>query len=458
MNNVDRRGREQQAGRPRRWPWLDHGAIMPGRLEWSKSETGSMNGCDECGDGPALKWRRRGKPWCAVAFCQLALVCVAACDGSPTTPGGGSVFTSVELGEDHTCGVNASAVALCWGMNNRGQLGDGSNTGRTRPVVVAGGLAFNSLSPGISHTCGIATTGVAYCWGRNAEGQLGDDTRVERNAPIDVSGDLMFTALSTGGLHTCGLTGGVAYCWGSGAQGQLGVGSSGTGFVRGVPTPVSGGLSFVTLDAGGLHGCGITGDGTVYCWGSDSAGALGTAEDENCDDGLGNPFPCSAAPVPVSSAHAFASVSAGVAHTCAVTNEGAAYCWGRNVEGQLGDGSTASSSVPVLVLGDLQFVAVSAGNFHSCGLTASGAAYCWGGNHRGQLGDGSDSGSSNPTLVSGGLSFSSVCAGGAHTCGLTDDGAVYCWGVNTYGQLGVETTPDTCINVPCSLAPVRVRM
>jgi alpha-tubulin suppressor-like RCC1 family protein len=212
------------------------------------------------------------------------------------------------------------------------------------------------------------------------------------------------------------------------------------------------------LDSGGLHSCGITGAGAVYCWGSDSAGALGTVEDESCDDGLGNLVPCSATPVRVSSALAFVSVSAGVAHTCAVTNGGAAYCWGRNVEGQLGDGSTTSSAVPVAVTGDLQFVAVSAANTHSCGVTANGAAYCWGANHRGQLGDGTDSARGSPTLVSGGLSFLSVGAGGAHTCGLTEGGAAYCWGVNTYGQLGVEATPDTCINVPCSLTPVRVRM
>lgn len=391
--------------------------------------------------------------------CALAPLYNAGCDGgSPTSPGGGPAFSAVGAGEDHTCGLSQSAVAYCWGLNQRGQLGDLSNANRALPTEVAGNLAFRWLSAGISHTCGIATSGVTYCWGRNDEGQIGDGTSVERNSPVEISGALQFAGVSAGGLHSCALTSeGAAYCWGSGAQGQLGNDASGIGVSRAAPTPVSGGVVFAALDAGGLHNCGIARDGTVFCWGSDGSGALGTSEDETCDDGLGNVFPCNARPVAVSSALTFATVSAGVAHTCAVTEAGAAYCWGRNIEGQLGDGSTTRRSTPVAVSGDIRFVAVSAGNFHSCGLTASGTAYCWGKNHRGQLGNGSVSAHTSPTLVTGGLDFSSVTAGGAHTCGLTKSGAVYCWGSNADGALGVETVPDTCINVPCSLTPVRVR-
>jgi len=397
--------------------------------------------------------------WLALAMCALVPAVIGGCDGgSPIGPDGTPAFAAVESGEDHTCGLSEGAVALCWGLNQRGQLGDLSNEDRFQPAQVASDLAFRWLSAGISHTCGITTDGLASCWGRNAESQLGDNSHEDRNAPAVVSGNLVFVKLSAGGLHTCGLTTpGTAYCWGSGAQGQLGSGSSGVGVGSGVPTPVSGELSFETLDVGGLHSCGITKEGTLHCWGSDSSGALGTTDDERCDDGLGNLTPCSATPVPVSSARAFASVSAGVAHTCAVTRDAAALCWGRNVEGQLGDGSTVSHATPVTVTGDLQFIAVSAGNTHSCGVTMGGDAYCWGGNHRGQLGDGSVSNRTSPSLVVGELDFVSVSAGGAHTCGLTTGGAVYCWGQNADGELGVETTSDVCINVPCSRTPVRVR-
>lgn len=398
--------------------------------------------------------RRHRRSSSAVWVCLLAPVHLACGDG-PTRPGAGLAFTSVEVGEDHTCGVTERDLAFCWGLNLRGQLGDGSGADRARPTAVAGGLAFSALGAGISHTCGVSTIAAAYCWGRNSEGQLGDGSRSERETPVSVN--FVAAAVTAGGLHSCALApAGEPYCWGSGEQGQLGDGTSGVGHGRDVPGPVAGGLTFVSLDAGGLHSCGITSDGTVYCWGFDGAGALGSVADESCEDGLGNLFACSSLPVPVSSSLIFASVSAGVAHTCAVTTTGAAYCWGRNIDGQLGDGTTTSRTTPVAVSGELRFVAVSAGNSHSCGVTASGEAYCWGGNHRGQLGDGSVSGRTSPALVTGGLTFTSVSAGGAHTCGLTEGGAVYCWGTNADGALGVESVSDTCINVPCSLTPVRV--
>jgi alpha-tubulin suppressor-like RCC1 family protein len=170
----------------------------------------------------------------------------------------------------------------------------------------------------------------------------------------------------------------------------------------------------------------------------------------------------------------FATISAGIGYTCALTTGGAAYCWGYNASGQLGDGTTTERDSPVAVLGSMTFVSVStggdaAGNGHACGLTASGAAYCWGANETGQLGIGTYgySSSSTPVPVAGGLTFAAVAAGSnfngfagqAHTCGVTIAGAAYCWGDNAHGQLGVGTTtgPETCvISDPCSTMPVAV--
>jgi hypothetical protein len=152
-------------------------------------------------------------------------------------------------------------------------------------------------------------------------------------------------------------------------------------------------------------------------------------------------------------------------HTCGVTIAGAAYCWGSNLVGQLGDGTTTSSPVPVAVSGQLTFSSLSVGGLRSCGLITSGAAYCWGNNFYGQLGDGSTNSSSVPMAVSGGLTFSAVSAGGQrHACGLTTSGAAYCWGWNVSGQLGTgsNTGPEECFltesgeTTPCSKRPVAV--
>jgi alpha-tubulin suppressor-like RCC1 family protein len=129
-------------------------------------------------------------------------------------------------------------------------------------------------------------------------------------------------------------------------------------------------------------------------------------------------------------------ISAGLMHTCALTVQGAAYCWGLNADGQLGNGGNANSPTPVPVAGGLTFEAISAGWWHTCALTATGAAYCWGLNFHGQLGDGSNATTlAVPAPVAGSLTFDDLAAGGHHTCAITPSRMTYCWGSNSSGQL-----------------------
>ena len=160
------------------------------------------------------------------------------------------------------------------------------------------------------------------------------------------------------------------------------------------------------LTAHGLHTCELTNAGAAYCWGRNDSGQLG--------DGS---FTNRATPVAVVGGLRFSALAAGGSHTCGLTSSGAAYCWGYNSEGELGNGSTTASATPVAVAGGLSFSALAPGVYHTCGLTSAGAAYCWGSNN-----------GSIPVAVSGGLSFSALAAGALHTCGLTSAGAAYCWG------------------------------
>jgi len=337
-------------------------------------------------------------------------------------------FATLTTGFGHTCGVTSGGAAYCWGFNQRGGLGDGTMIGRTSPVLVNGGLTFAALSAGDFQTCGVTIGDGAYCWGGNLYGELGDGSTLDRSSPVP--GILLpsFATVSAGAGHSCGvLPGGAGSCWGDNSEGELG---DGTWAQRKSPVLVAGGLTFAAVSAGVYHTCGVTTGGAAYCWGLNGLGELGDGTTVE-----------RTSPTPVAGGLTFAQVGrVGFYHTCGVTSVGAAYCWGDNTYGQLGDGTTTEQTSPVLVTGGLTFAAVSAGSYHTCGVTSGGAAYCWGGNFVGQLGDGTFTQRTSPVAVAGGLLFATVSAGDQYTCGLTTGGAVYCWGDNAVGQLGNGTT------------------
>jgi alpha-tubulin suppressor-like RCC1 family protein len=259
-------------------------------------------------------------------------------------------------------------------MNNNGQLGDGTTTGRREPAPVVGGRTFVRIATGILHSCALTPAGDAYCWGWNGNGQLGDGTTTNRAVPTLVAGGHAFARIDTYSIHTCALTAaGAAYCWGFNAGGMLG---DGTTTDRHAPVAAAAGLTFTEIATTAGESCGLAAGGAVHCWGA----AYGPA------------------PVAVAGVPPLTSLSAGGGHICGLTVVGAAYCWGANQDGQLGDGTTTSRAAPQVVAGDLSFAALSATGWrHACGVTLSGRAYCWGDNSDGQLGDGTGTSRLVPT-------------------------------------------------------------
>jgi uncharacterized protein YjdB len=291
----------------------------------------------------------------------------------PVAVTGGLTFGSLAAGTRHACGITPGGDAYCWGG---GILGDGSSNGSSAPVAVGGGLSFASVSAGGAHTCGVTTSGSAHCWGTNTNGALGDGTGVSRTVPVPVTGGLSFQSVSAGDQKSCGLSDGAAYCWGYLTS------NGGFSYSQLTPSATAEGVTWQLLTTF-TWACGVATDAATYCW-------LPTRSLDLVPGGL-----------------SLRSFTVGGNHICGIDAGAAAYCWGRNHQGQLGDGTTVDRTEPAAVVGDLGFAVLSAsrpwgiGRHHTCGITTGGSAYCWGSNVDGQLGDGGRPHNPGPTLVMG---------------------------------------------------------
>ena len=357
----------------------------------------------------------------------LLVSLLATCSGS-TDPGATVAFATVSAGMSHTCGVTTTGRVYCWGRNQFGQLGDGTTDDSPVPTRVQTDFLFDLVSAGMHHTCGLAQGGAVFCWGANFNGEAGDGTQINRLAPVRTLGNHTFRTVNTGESHSCGITtANLGYCWGA----PLGPAPDGTGSLPNalVPQPLNLG-ALASLSAGFEIACAATAHGALFCWGLKPPG-IEPPED-------------TAFPLPVPGAPSLVAVSAGHKHACGTTADDRVYCWGRNTGGQLGDGTLTDRHAPMPVSGDTRFRQVSAeSGGHTCALTGEGAAYCWGQSRFGELGDSTIGVQSAPVAVSGDLVFVSIGVGGWHTCGVTPSGLAYCWGYGVFGQLGTGGTEDS---------------
>jgi serine/threonine protein kinase/alpha-tubulin suppressor-like RCC1 family protein len=344
---------------------------------------------------------------------------------------------TISSGARHSCLIGSEGHAVCWGSNEAGQLGDGGFESRAVAAPVAGDFRFTQLAAGVRHTCGLTADGGIFCWGNNSAGQLGDATTSVRAAPVRVNSDESFVTVRAGQTHTCALARtGVVLCWGANQYGQLGSGSR-SARTSPAAVPIPGPVA--ALAAGANHTCAITRQGEVLCWGRNEDGQLG---DGSTSDRT--------TPTPVKLDVPVVSVAAGAGHSCAVSAQGTAFCWGRNNYGQLGTGNEGGLEVaPSAVTGGWAFSGIVAGSAHTCARGRDGSVWCWGRNANGQLGDGTTDDRSRPATVPGLSRIRSLDAGAGHTCAMQEGGETWCWGFNVDGQVGRADREN-------ALAPVRV--
>lgn len=372
---------------------------------------------------------------------------LALIDLWPVGPGVPSALESVRAvsaGGSRACALLSDGTVACWG----------SEKGLPELVAAQDGSAlgdFLEVSTGSHHACGRRADGTVWCWGWNKWGQLGDGTTVDRETPRPVvtrNGSPLqpVKQVSSGAFHTCALLAdGTAYCWGNNVNGQLGDG--GTSDEQNRPVQVQSGpgspLTGIRMVAAGKYAtCFLLEDGSVLC----------TKLDE---------YPKPVLTRDGAEFQGVVSLSAGAHHVCALTDDHRVWCWGSNETGQLGDGSREDSEHPVAVLTEggsplEHVVAVSAGGGHTCAVTQDGHAYCWGANRCGVLGDGTEEDRSTavPVTFRDGAPFEavvSVSAGDESTCATTMAGRAWCWGDRTKGRLGdrwVESSRIDCVPYP----------
>lgn len=372
---------------------------------------------------------------------------------------------AIEAGARFACAIMVGGAVRCWGRNDSGQLGSGEiGSPQPRPVPVVGLSGAVQISAGLAHTCARLADGAIRCWGRNDVGQLGNGTEsaleplpqqvraitaaddldvnfeytcavqtgrlfcwgappwpadaatgVLSAVPLQVPGIADAQDVAAGYLHMCvRRLGGTVECFGANSLGELGRGTAGE---RQGVAAVVGLRDAVQLVAGGLFTCAVRTTGTLECWGFNSRGALGGGRETPARQ-----------PEIVPGLEGVVEVAGGNAITCARTSGGAVYCWGDSSRGGAGRGARAGSHVPGPVIGITQAIDIAVGESDACAVLATGEVACWSG-----------ATTLTPTMFGMPAPAAAVTLGSQHACALLIDGTVACWGDNNQGQVGTGT-------------------
>jgi len=335
----------------------------------------------------------------------------------------------LDAGNAHTCAVLGGAL-YCWGNNARGQLGVGDAVSRSAPVRVGADRDWTDVVAAAEHSCALKTDGSPWCFGADDSGQLGFTSSTDVLAPTRVTLPGPAAAISAEVAFTLVLLrDGSIYAWGANLEGQLGQGDTYPGADQTLPVRVGAENDWIAIDAGQGHACGIRAPGAVYCWGRNSQGQLG--------QGAASPAELRA-PTRVGTFDDARAISAGQGHSCALLESGELWCWGVNTGGGLGTDDLGDRLSPTQIGGG-GFAQVSLDTFHTCAVARDEGLWCWGRNVEGQLGFGDTTNRNTPERTPA-SPFRAVSAGRFHTCALRDDDSLWCTGANESGQLGTGDT------------------
>ena len=334
-------------------------------------------------------------------------------------------FITVSPGYTFTIALDEFSYAWAWGENNYGQLGIGTTRNISYPISVIGNRQWRAIASGVAYVCAIDSNSYAWGWGYNGDGCLGDNTATTRSSPVSVVGDIQWKALFSGpsAYATYALdSNSYAWAWGNNQYGQLGINSNSN--YRSSPVSVVNGYQWAKLSAGAFHTLGMTKSSSIFAWGRNFNGQLGDGTQNNR----------STPGIAPSGMGTVTDIAAGNDHSAAIKN-GYIYCWGINSTGQLGNNDTADYSLPSQIFSPSPIIKIAASRDSTLAVDSSSRVWGWGDNAA--LVE--NMAQSSPVLVFRGYTAETIICGGYHVVANRK----YFWGYNQVGQLG-----DGTINTP----------
>lgn len=425
--------------------------LMNGKCDASAKCNGTLANCDDgelctvdsCATGGKCVHDAPKSPF----VCAPHAICKGAATTSKCADSSVGWAKHVSASGDHTCAIKgcaktgacaASADVRCWGAGASGQLGHGVATASSNKPVGTLAPAATALTAGTSHTCALAQDGYVWCWGSNNLAQLGQDN----SKPTDLKPHKVLrigaialessVALAAGANHTCAVqASGSVHCWGANEHGQLGRG--GTWKSSELAELVDKLPKMKSVAASAATTCALTSEGAAWCWGANDNGQAGVGK---AGSAVLKPTAIDFNPQ-ASAALKFVQLAGGDAQFCGLTSGHALYCWGAGSAGQLGNGSALDAPKPQKLSFSAHVVTFDVGGSTGCLAQAGGQVFCWGAGGAGQNGSKTKTNSLLPVALPSGASvFHALAVGAAHACGVRPDGGVMCWGDNTKGQHG----------------------
>lgn len=375
--------------------------------------------------------------WGTNAYGQAGLPSTTLYQSTPAQVGTATSWRQVGASGYCSLGVRTDGTLWSWGRNFFGQLGYGNTFVQATPTQVGTATNWKSVSVGSDHVLAVRTDGTLWAWGRNLYGQLGTGTTLPAGdvqvMPVQVGVATTWASVQAGNVFSLALrTDGTLWSWGYGREGQLGLGTTTDQYQ---PTQV-GTANWRSIAAclGTNHALAIRTDGTLWAWGLNIFGALGTGNTTSAN-----------APVQVGTATTWKSASAGYGRSLATRTDGSLWAWGYNYRYVLGVGNTTTQLSPVAVGAGANWQEISTGGYTTLALRADGSLWAWGFNAYGQFGDGSGL-ALVPAQVSTGTTWKNASIYTSFTAAVRTDGTLWTWGNNLTGRLGTNQLYNTLVS------------